>query len=358
MNKRKSQQIILGGVAIGGDAPISIQSMTTTTPLQYEKSKTQIIALQSAGCELIRLTVPSINDAKALSKLKDISTVPLIADIHFDYRVAIEAINNGIDGLRINPGNIGSIDRVKAVVNAAKANHVPIRIGVNGGSLEPEIVAQYGATPEGMVASALKHIKILEQLDFYDTKISIKASDIQRTVEANRLIAQQTNYPLHLGVTEAGTKYGGTIKSAIGLGILLYDGIGDTIRVSLTADPVEEIQAAKTILKQLCLKKSGINFVSCPTCGRTMGNTIALANEVEAELKNVEAELEHLNASLTVAVMGCRVNGPGEAKGADWALVMGRKTGEIYHNGELLEKCPVALLKSRFLTLITESLKK
>jgi (E)-4-hydroxy-3-methylbut-2-enyl-diphosphate synthase len=302
-------------VAVGGDAPISVQSMTTTDTRNVEATVAQIRALEAAGCEIVRCAVPDEEAARALEKIKAGISIPLIADIHFKHTLALIALESGVDGLRINPGNIGSRERVEQVVRACAERNVPIRIGVNSGSLEKALIAKHGGpTPTAMVESAMGHIRILEDLGFFDIKVSLKASDIQRTVEANRLFARQSDIPLHLGVTEAGTQYAGTVKSAIGLGILLAEGIGDTIRVSLTGDPIPEVRAGFEILKSLGLRLRGIHFISCPNCGRLEGDVLEI---VEA----LEKGLADLNAPYHVAIMGCSVNGPGESREADVGVI-------------------------------------
>jgi len=344
--RRKSKQIKVGTVLIGGDAPISIQSMTTTNTENIEETVKQIYALTVAGCEIIRSSAPTIESAKALKEIKKEITIPIIADIHFNYRIAIEALHSGVDALRLNPGNIGNKENITKVVNLAKEKNIPIRIGVNGGSLESDLLKKYGsATPEAMVESAMRHVKILEDLGFYNTKLSLKASDIYRTVEAYRLISKKVDYPLHLGVTEAGTLYNGTIKSSIGMGILLYEGIGDTIRVSLTADPIEEIKAGLSILKNLGIRKSGITFVSCPTCSRAESDVIEIANKVEAELSDI-------NKDIRVAVMGCIVNGPGEARDSDWAIVSNKDKASVYKAGKFLKSIPKTTLINDFINMV------
>ena len=299
----------------GGGAPISVQSMTNTDTRDVAATIAQIHALEKAGCEIVRCAVPDEPAAKALKEIKKGISIPLVADIHFQHKLALLAVDAGVDGLRINPGNIGKAERVREVVMACAQAKIPIRIGVNSGSLEKPVVEKHGGPTAGaMVESAMGHIKILEELDFHDVKVSLKATDIQRTLEANRLFAAQTDIPLHLGVTEAGTPYAGTVKSAIGLGILLAEGIGDTIRVSLTGDPVPEIRAGFEILKTLELRERGIHFISCPTCGRVEGNTLEIVEALEVELADVTAPFH-------VAVMGCSVNGPGESKGADVGVI-------------------------------------
>lgn len=345
IQRRKSKQIQIGNIKIGGAAPISVQSMTNTDTRDIKSTLKQINNLAEAGCELVRLAILNAEAADAVKELKKSSPLPLIADIHFDYRLAIKCIENGIDALRINPGNIGKEEHTKKVVALAKTNNVPIRIGINAGSLEKEIEKLDIPLAEKMVMSALRHVNILEDNNFDKIKISLKSSDVNTTIEAYRLMAQKVEYPLHLGVTEAGTYYGGIIKSAVGLGTLLAEGIGDTIRVSLTDSPVEEVKAGFQILKSLGLRKKGINFISCPTCGRTQINLIELAKEVEKRLEN-------FNKPLTIAVMGCAVNGPGEAKHADYGIAGGIKEGYIFKKGEIIKKLPEEKLVDEFINII------
>ena len=345
IQRRKSKQICIGNVKIGGNAPISVQSMTNTDTRDVEKTLQQIYNLKELGCELVRLAILNKDAADAIKEIKKRSPLPLIADIHFDYRLAISCIENGIDALRINPGNIGKEEHTKKVVALAKTNNVPIRIGINGGSLEKEFAAMEIPLHEKMVLSAMRHIQILEDNNFDKIKISLKSSDVLTTIEAYRLIAQKVDYPLHLGVTEAGTYNGGIIKSAVGLGTLLAEGIGDTIRVSLTDLPEEEVKAGYQILKALNLRQRGINFVSCPTCGRTQIDLINLAKTVEKKLADFEKPL-------TIAVMGCAVNGPGEAKHADYGIAGGIKEGYIFKKGEIIKKVPENLLVEEFINLI------
>lgn len=328
------REVNIGGVKIGADNPISIQSMTNTNTANAEETIKQILKLEEAGCEIIRCAVPDMEAASAIKTIKQNIHIPIVADIHFDYKLALESIKNGIDKIRINPGNIGSRERVEAVVNAAKANGVPIRIGVNGGSLEKDLLEKYKSPcAEALVESALRHVEILDDLNFSDIVVSIKVSDVRQMIEAYRQFDKISDIPLHIGLTEAGTLRGGIIKSAMGIGSLLIDGIGDTIRVSLTADPVEEIYVAKEILKNLGLKKSGIKFVSCPTCGRTKIDLIKIASEVENRISNIDKPLK-------VAVMGCAVNGPGEAKDADIGIAGGDGKCIIFKNGEILRSVP------------------
>jgi len=332
IQRRHTRQIQVGKVAVGGYAPISVQSMTKTDTRNVAATVAQIHELQNVGCEIIRSAVPDMEAADALGAIRRSIDIPLVADIHFDYRLALKAIEQGVDAIRFNPGNIGSDDRVKAVVDAAGSRNVAIRIGVNAGSLEKDLLAKYGsATAEAMVESALRHVELLEKFNFTNLKISLKASDVPRTVEAYRLMAQRVAYPLHVGVTEAGTLNAGTIKSSVGLGILLADGIGDTIRVSLTGSPLDEVRVGYEILKSLHLRQRGVIITSCPTCGRTEVDLISLAEQVERRLA-------HLAYPLRVAVMGCVVNGPGEAKDADIGLAGGKECGLIFKQGEMLGK--------------------
>ena len=332
MERRKTRKVKVGNCYIGGDAKVSIQSMTNTDTRDVEATLAQIRELNIAGCNIIRCAVPDKEAAEALKGICAESPIPVVADIHFDYKLALLAIENGVSALRINPGNIGSIEKTKAVVEAAKAKNIPIRIGVNAGSLEKSILARDSKpTAQGLVESALKHVKILEDLDFYDIVISIKSSDVTMMIEAYRLMATKCDYPLHLGVTESGTPFRGTIKSSIGLGTLLAEGIGDTVRVSLTSDPIEEVKVAKEILKALKLKESGLEFISCPTCGRTQIDLIGIANEVEKRL-------EAINKPIKVAVMGCAVNGPGEAREADIGIAGGNGEGLIFKKGKIIKK--------------------
>ncbi len=331
---RTTRQIKVGDVAVGGGAPVSVQSMCNTDTRDVEATLAQIRALAEADCEIVRCAVPDEAAAEALRAIRAGSPIPLVADIHFDYRLALTALEAGVDALRINPGNIGERWKIQEVVKACAERQVPIRIGVNGGSLEKELLEKYGhPTPEAMVESALGHVRILEDLGFDRIKISLKASDIRRTVEAYRQLAAKLDYPLHIGITEAGTTWSGTIKSAIGLGTLLYDGIGDTLRVSLTGDPVEEVRVGWEILKSLELRQHGPVFVSCPTCGRCQVDLIPIAEEVERRLQN-------LPEAITVAVMGCVVNGPGEAREADIGIAGGKGQGLLFRNGEVVRKVP------------------
>ena len=332
--RRKTREINIGGVKIGGDNPIAIQSMCNTDTRDVKATVDQIKRLEKAGCEIIRVAVPDMEAAECIRDIKKSIDIPLVADIHFDYRLALRCMENGIDKIRINPGNIGSADRVKQVADMAKRNGIPIRIGVNSGSLEKNLVEKYGGvTPQGLVESALGHIKLLEENDFYDIAVSIKASNVPFSVEVYELLSDTVDYPLHVGITEAGTVWGGTVKSAVGIGAILSRGIGDTIRVSLTGDPVEEIYAAKEVLKSLELRKFGVEFISCPTCGRTSIDLIKIANEVEERVRNIDKNIK-------VAVMGCAVNGPGEAREADIGIAGGHGEGLIFKKGQILRKVP------------------
>lgn len=340
MDRMHTKQINIGTVTIGGGMPIAIQSMTNTKTEDVASTVAQIKELTEAGCDIIRCAVPTMEAAKALSEIKKQITIPLVADIHFDYRLAIAAMENGADKIRINPGNIGSMDRVKAVADTAKNYGVPIRVGVNSGSLERNLIEKYGGvTAEGIVESALDKVAMLEQFDFHDIVISIKSSDVLMCVKAHELIAKKTEYPLHVGITEAGTVRAGNIKSALGLGMILSQGIGDTIRVSLTANPVEEIVSAKLILKTLGLRAGGIEVVSCPTCGRTKIDLIGLAEQVERMVAGYDLPIK-------VAVMGCAVNGPGEAKEADLGIAGGNGEGLVFRKGEIVRKVPETELLS------------
>lgn len=330
----KKRCVNIGGVKVGGDNQVSIQSMTNTDTRDAKATVSQILKLEDAGCEIIRVAVPDMRAAEAVKEIKQQIHIPLVCDIHFDYRLALECIKNKADKIRINPGNIGSKDRVKAVVEAAKANGVPIRIGVNGGSLEKDILQKYGsATAPALVESAMRHIEILDELNFTDVVVSIKMSDVPTMIDAYKRFDKLSDIPLHIGVTEAGTLRRGLIKSAAGIGALLSEGIGDTMRVSLTADPVEEVYAAKEILKVMGLRKNGVELVSCPTCGRTQINLISIANEVDKRLQNI-------NKNIKVAVMGCAVNGPGEARDADIGIAGGKGEGLIFRHGEIIRKVP------------------
>jgi len=330
MKRRFSREVKLGTLSIGGDAPISVQSMTNTDTQDVIATVAQARELEAAGCEVIRVAVPNMMAASVLGDIKSGISAPLVADIHFDHRLALKALEEGVDGLRINPGNIGDAENVRAVVEAATEKGAPIRIGVNSGSLEKDLLQKYGhATPEAMVESAMRHVRILDEMDFHDIVISLKASDALRTIEAYRLIAERVDYPLHLGVTEAGTAFAGSIRSAVGIGVLLAEGIGDTIRVSLTDDPVKEVRAGYEILKSLGLRSYGPTIISCPTCGRCKIDLVRIAREVEARVANIKEPLK-------IAIMGCIVNGPGEAREADVGVAGGRGKGILFRKGEKL----------------------
>lgn len=332
MNRNKTKKIKVGNTYIGGDANITVQSMTNTDTRNAGETIRQIKELEEAGCDIIRCAVPDIEACNALKEIVKNISIPLVADIHFDYRLALKSIDNGVSALRINPGNIGSIEKVKAVAEAAMDKNIPIRIGVNSGSLQKDILERYGKVcPEALVESALEHVKILHSVNFEDIAISIKSSNVVQMIEAYRIISKKTNYPLHLGVTEAGTLWRGTIKSSIGIGTLLTEGIGDTIRVSLTGNPVEEIRVGREILKSIGYLNEGIEFISCPTCGRTQIDLIKIAETVEKRLVN-------FNKNLKVAVMGCVVNGPGEAREADIGIAGGNGEGLIFKKGEIVKK--------------------
>ena len=352
MLREETRSVQVGNLTIGGNNHVVIQSMCNTKTKNVEATIKQINALEQAGCELVRVAVFDKEDAYAIKEIKKGIHIPLVADIHFDYRLALIAIESGIDKVRINPGNIGSIEKVKAVVDACKEKHIPIRIGVNGGSLEKEILEKYGEpTPEGMVESAMKHVKILEDLDFHDIVISLKSSNTMLTIKAYELASKTFPYPLHVGVTEAGTALGGTIKSSLGIGTLLYEGIGNTIRVSLSDDPVEEIKVAKILLKELGLLKGVPTLVSCPTCGRIQYDLIPIAKEMEDFLKDI-----HLD--ITVAIMGCAVNGPGEARHADIGIAGGVGEGLLIKHGEIVKRVKqedmVQTLKDEILKMVEE----
>ena len=341
-----TKQITVGKVKIGGGAPVSIQSMLNTKTTDVEGSLCQIRELAAAGCEIARLAVPDMESAEAFRKICDASPLPLVADIHFDYRLAIKAAENGASKIRINPGNIGGEERVKAVADCCKAHHIPIRIGVNGGSLEKDLLEKYGhPTPEALVESAFSHIRLLEKFGFDDICVSMKSSSVPLMMKAYQLFSAQSDYPLHVGVTETGTEHMGIIKSAMGIGGLLCMGIGDTIRVSLTADPVREVYAARDILKAAGLRHDGVNIVACPTCGRTRIDLIGLANRVEEALKNSKKPI-------TVAVMCCVVNGPGEAREADVGIAGGDGVGMLFAKGQMLKKLPYDELLPALLSYI------
>lgn len=330
--RKEAKVVKCGNIYVGGSHPISVQSMTTTDPCDIINTVKQINGLEEAGCDIVRIAVPSMDAAKSISKIKAETNIPIVADIHFDYRLALESVKQGIDGLRLNPGNIGDTSRVREVVAAVKEKNIPIRIGVNAGSLEKSILEKYGhPTAEGMVESALRHISILEDMDFTDIVVSLKASNVPLTVEAYRLISEKVKYPLHLGITEAGTVWAGTIKSSAGIGALLLMGIGDTIRVSLTGDPVEEIKVGRQLLKSLGIIQNEVTIISCPTCGRCKINLINIANEVEEKLGKLKKPIK-------IAVMGCAVNGPGEARDADIGIAGGDGSALLFKKGEIIRK--------------------
>jgi (E)-4-hydroxy-3-methylbut-2-enyl-diphosphate synthase len=332
IHRKKTRKVKVGDLYIGGDAPITIQSMTNTNTQDIDSTVSQIQRLEKAGCEIVRVAVPDMPAALSIGEIKKQITIPLVADIHFDYRLAIAAMENGADKIRINPGNIGSKEKVKSVVSCAGERGIPIRIGVNSGSVEKELIEKYrGVTPSAMVESALKHVKILEELEFFDIVISLKATNVPLTTAAYKLISERVPYPLHIGITEAGTIYNGTIKSAVGIGALLSHGIGDTIRVSLTGDPVEEVRVGKAILKSIGLYRKGPELISCPTCGRTRINLISIAEKIEKALESVEKPIK-------VAVMGCVVNGPGEAREADIGIAGGDGCAMLFKKGETIRK--------------------
>jgi len=337
MQRRKTRQIQLGNVKVGGDAPVTVQSMTKTDTRDVDATVEQIWALEAAGCDIVRVAVPVREAGERLGEIRKQIRIPLIADIHFNYKLALLALEQGVDGLRLNPGNIGARWCVEEVVKAARGRKVPIRIGVNAGSLEKDLLAKHGGPTEaGMVESALRHIRILEDLDYNDIKVSLKASDPRMMIEAYRMLADKVEYPFHLGVTEAGTPTMGTIKSSVGIGTLLAEGIGDTIRVSLSADPVEEVRVGIEILKSLGIRKGGLTFIACPSCGRADIDLVALAKEVEQRM------MPFSNKDVHVAVMGCEVNGPGEARAADIGVAGGKGIGLIFKKGEVIRKVPEA----------------
>ncbi|MGY0372078.1 flavodoxin-dependent (E)-4-hydroxy-3-methylbut-2-enyl-diphosphate synthase [Clostridium sp. JNZ J1-5] len=332
MKRKETKKVKVGNIYVGGDAPISIQSMNNTDTRDISATIAQIKDLENAGCNITRCAVPDMNAAEALKEIVSNVNIPVVADIHFDYKLALKSIESGVAALRINPGNIGSIDKVKMVATAAKDKRIPIRIGVNSGSLEKDLLQKYGnVCPEALVESALKHVNILENINFDDIVISIKSSNVVQMIESYKMISSKVDYPLHIGVTEAGTIWKGTIKSSVGIGALLAEGIGDTIRVSLTGDPIEEIKVGKQILKSLGYNNEGIEFISCPTCGRTQVDLIKLATEAEKRL-------ESCNKNLKVAIMGCVVNGPGEAREADIGIASGKGEGLIFKKGKIIKK--------------------
>lgn len=331
INRKQTKKILVGDLFIGGDAPITVQSMTNTDTRDAKSTIDQIKRLEEAGCQIIRVAVPDVEAAEKVSEIKKNISIPLVCDIHFDYRLAIECMKNGADKIRINPGNIGDIERVKKVVEAAKERSIPIRIGVNSGSVEKELLEMYGVSSEALVQSAMRHVKILEDLGFGDIVISLKGSNVPLTIDSYRRISELCDYPLHVGITEAGTVYSGTIKSSVGIGSILSMGIGGTMRVSLTGDPVEEVKVGINILKSLGLRNQGIELISCPTCGRTQIDLISIANQVESKLSKIDKPLK-------VAVMGCAVNGPGEAKEADIGIAGGKGEALLFKKGEIIRK--------------------
>ncbi|MGB2692037.1 MAG: flavodoxin-dependent (E)-4-hydroxy-3-methylbut-2-enyl-diphosphate synthase [Thermodesulfobacteriota bacterium] len=332
MMERISKQIELGGLKVGGGAPVTVQSMTKTDTRDVAATVAQIKSLEKAGCDIVRLAVPDMDAAKSLGEIKKQTNIPIVSDIHFDYKLALEAVNQGVDGMRINPGNIGAKYRIKAVVDAVKERGIPIRIGVNSGSLEKDILKKHGSpTPEALAESAFRHVQILEDLDFTDIKISVKSTDVKKMIASYRLLAERCEYPLHLGVTEAGTYEMGTIKSSIGIGTLLAEGIGDTIRVSLTGDPVDEIAVGFNILRSLGMRRNGIELISCPGCGRLEIDLMKLVKDVEDRIVGIE-----LPRPIKVAILGCVVNGPGEASEADIGIAGGRGKGMLYKDGKLV----------------------
>ena len=341
--RRKSRSLKIGNVAIGGDNPIVVQSMTSTDTRNVPATVAQIKAMEEAGCELVRVAVIDQEAALAIKRIKSQIAIPLVVDIHFDYKLALQSLESGADGLRINPGNIGDQEKIRAVVRACQDKQTPIRIGVNAGSLDKRILNKYGKScPEAMLESAMENVKILEDMDFREIKISLKSSSVLQSVEAYRLIAQQVDYPLHIGITEAGTKDRALIKSALGIGILLYEGIGDTIRVSLTGDPVDEVWAAYELLRNLGLRERGVELISCPTCGRCEIDMIPIAEAVDQAMRGIHEPLK-------VAVMGCVVNGPGEAREADVGIAGGRGLGLLFRHGEIIKKVPESEMLSELL---------
>ena len=341
-----SRQIHVGGVAVGGGAPVSVQSMTNTKTEDVESTVAQILRLEAAGCDIVRVAVPTMEAAEAVEAIRERIHIPLVADIHFDYRLAVACAERGADKIRINPGNIGGEDRVRAVVEACRPRNIPIRIGVNAGSLEPALLEKYGGpTPEAMTESAMGHVRLLNRFGFEDICISVKASSVPLTVAAYRMLRQETDYPLHLGVTEAGTEYAGLVKSAVGIGTLLSEGIGDTIRVSLTAPPEREVTAGIAILKAAGLRRGGVEFISCPSCGRCRIDLIRVASEAEERLRGVSRDI-------TVAVMGCAVNGPGEASRADFGIAGGDGEGVLFRKGQVVKKVPNDRLVDELMELI------
>lgn len=347
MNRRYTKVIKVGNVNIGGNFPIAVQSMTNTDTRDIVATVNQIHRLEEAGCEIVRVAILDEDAASALKMIKKQINIPIIADIHFDYKLAISAIKNGADCIRINPGNIGGFEKLKKVVEVAKDYNVPLRVGVNAGSLEKDLLKSYGITAKSLVLSGLRIVEFLENINFTNFKVSLKASSVKLTIDTYRAFSKIASYPLHLGITEAGTEFSGAIKSAVGIGTLLAEGIGDTIRVSLTSDPVKEVYVAYEILKSLNLRKKGVTFISCPTCGRTEIDIEKLAKEVEERLKNVKDDI-------TVAVMGCPVNGPGEAKEADFGIAGGRKVGLIFKKGKIVKKVKEEILLEEFINILKE----
>ncbi|HHV98133.1 MAG TPA: flavodoxin-dependent (E)-4-hydroxy-3-methylbut-2-enyl-diphosphate synthase [Clostridiaceae bacterium] len=348
IERKKTKKVRVGDVFIGGDAPVLVQSMTNTDTRDVKATVEQIKKLEEAGCDIVRVAVPDEEAAQAIKSIKREIKIPLVADIHFDYRLAIESVKNGADKIRINPGNIGGKDRVLQVVKAAQEHGVPIRIGINSGSIEKNILKKYnGVTPEAMAESALGHAEILEECGFDQIVLSLKASSVPMTIAAYRLISQKTDYPLHIGVTEAGTVFHGTVKSAVGLGCLLAEGIGDTLRVSLTGDPVEEVRVGNAILKALGIGKKGIEIISCPTCGRTQINLIDIAKQVEERVQNIQKDIK-------IAIMGCAVNGPGEAREADLGIAGGKGEALLFKKGEIIRKIP----QNRIVEELVEEIEK
>lgn len=356
--RRKSKQIMCGNVPIGGDAAISIQSMTNTDTRDVYKTVEQIARLQDAGCQIVRCAIPDQEAADAFAEIKSKVSLPLVADIHFDYRLALAAIHNGADKVRINPGNIGDNEKLKKVLDAAKERSIPIRVGVNSGSLDKTILKKYGGvTPEALTESALQTIDFVENMGFNQLVLSIKSSDVRLNQQAHRLVAEKTNLPLHIGITEAGTAQTGKIKSAIGIGALLLDGIGDTMRVSLTGDPVEEVIFAKGILKALNLRRNTINLISCPTCGRTRVDLVKITKEIENQIIPIEKQMEKHNISgITVAVMGCEVNGPGEAREADFGVACGKGKGVLIQKGEIIKTIPEEKISEELISFLKQRL--
>ena len=345
MERKKTRVIKVGSVLIGGDNPISIQSMTNTSTKDIKSTVEQIIKMEEYGCDIIRCAITDIEDAKAIPEIKKSISIPIIADIQYDYKLALYALEYGVDGLRLNPGNIGSLDKVRKVVNECKKDNISIRVGVNSGSIKQEFLDEYGGVNENsMVYSAMEQIKVLEEMDFYDIKVSLKASSVPLTIKTYEKMSELVDYPLHLGITEAGPTWRGTIKSSVGIGAILSRGIGDTIRISLTTDPVEEVKVAKEILKSLGLRKDGIDIISCPTCGRTKVDLISIVEEAEKRIGD-------LKKNITVAIMGCAVNGPGEAREADIGIAGGIGEGVIFRKGQIIKKVPEDLLLE---TLIEE----